>query len=252
MKKYTSYLLLLTFIFGSVQIYAQFDSVKYDKEAFLLGALNNYYGPEKTFDNKDKNYFQLVDIVHKNNYAYAIFIKSLFQSEYPDIRIENNGAPMGIRIYSSTLSSIIDKYYSWQPSGSYTIFSDTIYIGKLRSEKIKTEYQKKSFLLGAILNYSVTEERVNLFTTTLKKEKLMKDSTKNYKHLLSMPNSPMKAKTCVDILKELGCEDVEYMVRDAIPVGHFVSFNSSDKIKEILEDAFALKKHLAETHLTKQ
>lgn len=246
MKKYTSYLLLLTFIFCSVQTYAQFNSLKYDKETFLLGALNNYYGPQKTFTNNDKTHFQLVDIVHRNNYAYANFIKSLFQSEYPDIRIEDNGAPMGIRIYSSSLSSVIDKYYSYKPSGLYTIFNDTIYVGMLKPEKIKTQCQKKSFLLGAILNYNLTEEIVSLFTTMLKKEKLMKDSTKNYKHILSMPNSPMKAKTCVDILKELGCNDVEYIVRDAIPVAHFVSFNPSCKVKEIVEDAFSLKRYIAE------
>src|SRR5262249_2209987 len=110
------YLFLLSFLLNSFVSNAQFDDKKYDKESFLIGFLNEYMGYQRTFTNGDDFYYQRVDIMGKEELKKALFIDSLFSSGYPDITIVNNGAPMGIKLYSPTLSKKIDTYYEYKPN----------------------------------------------------------------------------------------------------------------------------------------
>src|SRR5690606_16541338 len=104
------------------------------------------------FSNRDDFYYQRVDIMGREELKHALFIDSLFSSDYADITIVYNGAPMGIKIYSPALSLKIDDYYDYKPNGSRTSARDTVYYGRVSGENFKTEKQKLSFLLGAYLS----------------------------------------------------------------------------------------------------
>ena len=66
---------------------AQFNSEKYDKEAFLMGTLSDYMGYQRTFNaNSVSSLYQRVDICRKKgSLNFALFIDSLFSSEYSDM-----------------------------------------------------------------------------------------------------------------------------------------------------------------------
>jgi len=249
---------------------AQFDNEKYDKESFLIGTLNEYMYYQRTFSNGSKFYNQRVDIMSQNDLQHALFIDSLFNLDYSDITIVNNGASQGIKIYSPTLSLKIDDYYNYVPLNIRTSQGDTIYGGHLKKEKFETEKQKLSFLLGVCLrnaaadraisrsiadfysrtNRDVTElqnktnqDVTNFLIQSLKKENLL-DENCNFENSFSFPNAPSKAKVCTELLKDLDCH-VEYVVmRDYIPVGHKVLFIPSNKILEVINEAERLLNYI--------
>lgn len=58
---------------------AQFDIEKYDKEAFLIGTLNDYLGFQRVFTEKsDSFYYQRVYYYSNNGLKLALFVDSLF------------------------------------------------------------------------------------------------------------------------------------------------------------------------------
>ena len=240
MKQFNRYLFLFIFLFCSSLLKAQFDNEKYCKESFLIGTLDEYMGYQRTFTNGNNFYYQRVDIMGKEDLKNALFIDSLFCSDYTDITIVNNGAPKGIKIYSPSLSLKIDDYYNYKPQHHWTSQGDTIYGGDIKKEKFESEKQKLSFILGAYLRYRINKDRINSTIQFLKKGNFLEEN-KEYENVsfgFSMPNAPSKAKICVDLLKDLGCKDVEYIIsKGYIPVGHFVIFIPSDKIREVIDDA---------------
>ena len=239
------YLFLFTLLLHSLPTKAQFDNEKYDKEYFLIGILNEYMGYPRTFTKRDDFYYQRVGIMSKDNLKLALFIDSMFNLDYTDITIIDNGASQGI-IYSPTLSQKIDEYYNYEPSRLYTISGDTVYRGNLKKEKFTTEKQKFSFLLGAYLIYGGDKVRTNSFIQLLKKEKLF-NKEKGYENVsygLFMPNAQTKAKICVEFLKDLACKDVEYVSRKSIPAGNFVIFVPYNKILEVINEAERLEKYI--------
>jgi hypothetical protein len=211
-------LLIAAVLFFSSLSFAQFNFAKYDKESFLIGTLDDYMGHQQTFINSgDGFYFQMVDIFFQGEMKKAQLIDSLFRNENPDLRLENNGASKGIKLYSATLSKKINRYYNYKPTGSYTIFHDTIYTGNLNRELITTDEQKLSFLAGCFFRTGL-EAGANEF-------------------VMNIPNSASKAKLCAEFLKELGCKNVEYKIRTGyIPVGHSVIFEPSKKIRQVIEE----------------
>jgi len=244
MKQFNRYFFLFIFLFSSCLLKAQFDNEKYDKESFLIGTLNEYMNYQRTFTNGDSFYYQRVDIMGQDELKNALFIDSLFSSDYPDITIVNNGASLGIKIYSPTLSSKIDNYYNYKPSIMMTMQHDTIYGGSVKKEMFKTEKQKLSFLLGVYLRYGRNKDMTNSRIQFFKKDNYLSKDKKleNVSVGLSMANAPSKAQACVEILKDLGCIDVEYVVLKGVPVGHHVIFIPSDKIQKVIDDAECLGK----------
>lgn len=220
MNQLVRYLFLIFFLFCSSFLKAQFDNEKYDKDFFLIGTLNEYTGYQRTFTNVDDFYYQRIDIMGKKDLKKALFIDSLFSVDYPDITIVDNGASLGIKMYSPSLSQRIDDYYNYAPSGMRTGQMDTIYSGKLKKEKFVTEKQIVSFLLGAYLSYG-------------------KDKNK-----FSMPNATSKARLCEEFLKGLGCESVDYSYVKSIPAGNFVTFKPSLKIMEVINEAELLREYI--------
>jgi len=116
-NQFNRYFFLFIFLLYSFLLKAQFDNKKYDKECFLIGTLNEYMGYQRTFTNEDAFYYQRIDIMGQSELRNALFIDSLFNMDYSDITIVNNGASQGIKIYSPTLSLKIDNYYNYAPSG---------------------------------------------------------------------------------------------------------------------------------------
>lgn len=246
MEQFVRYIFLLNFLLYSFLIKAQFDNEKYNKEIFLIGTLNDYMGYQRTFTNGNDFYYERIDIMSKHDLKFALFIDSLFNMNYSDITIVNNGAPQGIKMYSPTLSLKIDNYYNFESSIIRTGQGDTIYSGKLKEEKFTTNNQKLSFLLGAYLRYGENQNEINSIIQLLKKENLL-DEDKTYDNVsygISIPNAHSKAKLCVEFLEDLDCKNVTYIFRNSIPAGNFVIFKPSDKILDIIYEAELLVKYI--------
>ena len=244
MKYFNQYLILLIFLTISFSSKAQFDEKRYDKESFLIGTLNEYMGYQRTFSNGDNSLYQRVDIMRQENLKKVLFIDSLFSINYPDITIVNNGAPLGIKLYSPTLSLKIDDYYNYKPQLHWTSQGDTTYSGELKKEKFETEKQKLSFLLGAYLSYGVDKDITNLLLKFHEKDNNL-DGYENISVSFSMPNAPTKAQTCVEILKDLGCNNVEYFVlKEYIPVGYQIIFIPTKKIQKVIDEAVRLREYI--------
>lgn len=241
------YILLFILIFLSIPLKAQFNAEKYDKQSFLVGTLNEYTGYQRTFTPRDNFYYRRVDIMNKNDIKKALFLDSLFSSDYSDIYFVNNGAPMDLKMYSPSLSKKIDEYYKYTPGKTFTLQHDTIFIGNLEKEKFVTKKQKISFLLGTYLHCGRDEQEMNSTIFYLNKEELQEDQKKPNDGYFGfiMPNSPSKAKICAALLKDLDCEGVEYILRtNTIPIGHFVLFKPSVEIQKMIQDANHLKKYI--------
>jgi len=242
-KQFIHFIFVFTFLFYSFSLQAQFDNEKYDKESFLIGTLNEYMNYQRTFTNGSKFYYQRVDIMSQGDLKHALFIDSLFNLDYSDITIVNNGAPQGIKIYSPSLSLKIDDFYDYRPERHWTLQGDTIHSGHLKKEMFETEKQKLSFLLGVYLRYGFGKDRTNTVIQSLKRDNLL-EGNKEYENVFSMSNAPSKAKVCVELLKELDC-NAEYVMRQTtIPVGHFVIFIPSNKIREVIIEAVRLTKYI--------
>lgn len=240
------YLLINLLLLSSLQAKAQFDQKKFDKESFLIGTLSEYMGYQRTFTNKDDFYYQRVDIMSQQELKRAIFIDSMFHLNYADITIVNNGAPQGIKIYSPSLTKKIDEYYNYKPTDIRTMPGDTVYGGNIIKERFDTEKQKNSFLLGAALRYGGDQSRANSIIQSLKNDKLLAGDQEHedVAYAFSMSNAPTKAQICVDFLKDLGCEDVEFVSRNTIPAGNFVVFTPNSAMLEIINEAERLRQHI--------
>jgi hypothetical protein len=218
-----------------------FNNPDFDKECFLIGTLNDYMGHQQTFTVKtdidsgfikaytaeqlitpDSSYYRMVDTYFQQEEKIALLIFSLFRDEYPDLNKRKG------KLYSATLSKIVDGYFDYQPSGLRTIHLDTIYRGCLIKDKIATHKQKTSFLMGAFLRNGT--------------------SINSKEYVLSIPNSAGKAGLCEEILKEFDCKNVVYTIyKDYIPVGHKISFEPSEKVSKIMQTAHRLLNNLDET-----
>jgi hypothetical protein len=235
----------------------------FDKESFLIGTLDDYLGHQQTFTicrdsllimsymqdsaftkNIKEGYISLQEMIESADEKYqfidtyclmnekkiASLIISLFIDEFPDLRMKEyfprlaQNAEECISLYSESLTKIIDSYYDYRPSSSNTIFSDTIYSGYLKSEKLRTSSQKLSFLTGAMLR------------------SLYKSESERY--YFSMPNSLNKARLCSELLKMFDCKNVVYECSDNYVVGNLVYFEPSETISKLIEKVKTIKENL--------
>lgn len=211
------YLLISLFVFFSFVFpcRAQFNSALYDKEAFLIGTLDDYMGYLRTFTaGSASSIYQRVDIYNRTgSKRIALFMDSLFNSEYPDIFLTYDEASGITELYSPTLSRKIDKYFDYKPFAMRTIQGDTIFTGSILKNTFKTDKEKLSFLLGVYLRYG-------------------------YNSTISLANSLSKAAVCVEMLKEFGCKDVEYTIKKGcVPMSQIITFKPSLKIQKIIDEA---------------
>lgn len=235
-------IITLFFLFLSGMAYGQVSNI--DKEAFLVGTLDEYMGRRQAFTSKiDRSYYQMVDIYFQKEHKLASLIDSLFKGEIDDLHIINNQAPKGIKLHSEKLSKKVNEYYSYEPAKTGNSFEgDPLYVGSLKKEKFVTENQKLAFLAGAyIRNGEPVDNEIKNEVFTRIFEKKAEPGT----YWISMPNAGGKAKICKEFLIAEGCTDVEYTVRkDYIPVGHHIAFKPSEKVRKVIEKMDQLKSSL--------
>lgn len=245
------YSVVLVFLFCSTSVKAQFDSEKYDKECFLIGTLDEYNGYRRVFAaDIDNSNYQVVDIFAQGELRFALFIDSLFSSEYEDIYLINNGQRYknnrGIRLKSASLFESIARYFDWKPSRFKTVDVDTTsrdsvyiralekekhrYLGVLKKEMFKTDKYKFSFILGAYLRYGGTNTE-----------------DEREKRGIFLFNAPHKAEICTELLKDCGFENVKYTFREGnIPTPHIITFEVTPKLEELIEEATQLRQHISQ------
>jgi hypothetical protein len=197
----------------------------FDKECFLVGTLDDYGGHSQTFTaSVDSSHYQMVDIYFQEEKPLASLINNLYKDTFSDLHITNNQAPKGINLYSRILAKIIDGYYDYKPSRSYTLYGDTVYTGYLKKYKIASERQKRSFLAGVFLRYGSKTEISGTYC-------------------IAMANSVSKAELSKSFLEELGCSDIQYDIKkENIPVGYLLLFKPSDTILNIIQEFDSLTK----------
>jgi hypothetical protein len=253
----------------------------FDRECFLIGALDDNSGHYQTFtankssaeiDDKVKWLFrkdlkfipdtmrrQCVTLGDDDYEELALFVTALLNSDYPDLRafrvcsvrpfvryygseirstldkdpVCNYKSGYDIELFSPSLAKTVAGYYNFDYDSVLTISSggDIGYRGVINSEKIATDMQKLSFLTGVIMRYDepwITENDKKL------------DDEGNYS--LRIPNSLSTAKTCVDILKEFGCENVK-----EIPSEHKIVFKVSDRIRNLIIQSYNLRMKMSVT-----
>ncbi|MDR0603177.1 MAG: hypothetical protein LBG80_02595, partial [Bacteroidales bacterium] len=126
--------------------------------------------------------------------------------------------PFKIELYSSSLAQITASYYDFDYKKRLLPVTssggDIAYRGVLNKEKISTQAQKLSFLAGVFMRYGCGT--VNYY---------------NYR-VIPVSNSLSLAAVCSEILKETGCEHVDYI--DKIPDGHKIVFAPSSEVWELM------------------
>jgi hypothetical protein len=193
-----------------------------------------YFSLQEMIERADDKY-QLVDsycFIEWGGRKLASLVISLFSNEFPDLRTEEHfpllaqNAERCISLYSESLTKIIDSYYDYRSSSSRTVFSDTVYSGYLKPEKLQTVSQKLSFLAGAMLRY------------------LHKDE-KSERYVFTMHNSLSKAKLCFELLKAFDCKNVIYeRIEDFSSAVHTVYFEPSETISKLIEKVKAIREKL--------
>lgn len=234
MKYFNHCLLLCAFLLFSLLSKAQFDSKRYDKMSFLVGMMDEYVVHKLPYPFEGDSYHQRIGAFkQREDLKNVLFLDSLFNKEYQDIYIRNDNS-LEMIMYSPTLSAQIDKYYY---SGFYDPSKDTILIRHriLKNGKFEKEKQKLSFMLGVYLScQGKCEDYMFGF-----KENDVKTEVRCSYFVLA---APQKTEMTMEILKDLGCEDINYTPH---PIGQSVIFKPSKKIQKMIEDAEKLKKYIS-------
>jgi len=204
-----------------------------DYDYFLLGTLNDYMGREKY-----KEIGCRVDEYSQNHASLAFYLNSVFNDAHPDLIVTVNEKTNRIELYSETLAQRMDDFYYFQASGrgSYnrqddlrtlnldsltkipdflTTHFDTIFTGRIDEGIFKNDYEIFSFIAGAYMRFGGKTDSL---------------------YYIDVTNSLSKVRVLNDLLKEVKCTKVEYVMKKGyIPVGHTVYFMPSDKLKEYFE-----------------
>jgi hypothetical protein len=206
---------------------------KIDYNYFLFGTLNDYMGREKY-----KEIVFRVDDYSQNHESLAFFLDSVFQDAYPDLIVTTNEKSNRIEIHSESLSQKMNDFYNFEPSGrgSYnrqedfrtldfdslikipdflTTHFDTIYTGRIAEGTFKNDSERLSFIAGAYIRFGGEMDSL---------------------YYINVANSLSKMRIINDLLKEIKCTNVEYIVKKGyIPVGHTVYFTPTDEVKKYFE-----------------
>jgi hypothetical protein len=212
-------LFTLTFLLWIHTLYGQNLFLEIDKEYFLIGSLSDYNGRTIGPDTKNK-----VDYYYKYEKFLALKIDTLFKNDFPDLNLVITKDSNRFELYSEILSDSINMYYVYKPSVFMTMNYDTIYCGILKADRIITDRQKISFIIGAFVRFG---------------EKI------DPKFSIRLHNSMSKAKVLFDLLKELGCTDLDYQVKEGIPTNFLISFTPTDQLKERLMEFMYLRQRLS-------
>lgn len=228
MKPLNVYFLFLLFSSFSLPGKAQLDTVKYDKTCFLMGTLDEYMGYCRSFKVKGEDEFhQRIDRYGLQQLPTALFLNSLFEPDYQDIYLVKSGDnPPVLTMYSSRLSSEVDKYYEYKPEMGISRQGNRLWKGRMKKEKLETEKQKLSYLLGAYLIYR-------------------RECAEDGRYCFYLANAGDKAILIKELLQGLGCRKIDYDILQNIPRGNVLTFEPSFKMQQVIDEAERLQAYIS-------
>lgn len=219
------------------------EKISLDNDYFLIGTLSDYMGREKY-----KNVSERVDKYTQSEKQLCLSIDSIFRNSYTDLEFSSSVHKISkeneFELHSKTLAERIESFYSYKPSGRmayngqteieklnldsltktpdfYTTNFDTIYTGSLKLNVFTTENQKVSFITGAYVRFGWQTDSL---------------------YHIRVFNSVSKVRILNDLLKELGCTNIDYEIKKGyIPTGHTVSFIPTKLLNEYFEKYKKLK-----------
>jgi len=219
------------------------EKISIDNDYFLIGTLGDYMGREKYEKVIDR-----VDKYYQSEKQLCQTIDSIFKKTYPDLEFSSSvnisSKKKEFELHSKGLAEKIESFYSYKPSGRmayngeeeieklnldsltktpdfYSTYFDTIYTGRLKINVFETEKQKVSFVTGAYVRYGWHTDSL---------------------YQIRVFNSVSKVRILNDLLKELGCDNVDYKIKKGyIPTGHTVSFIPTEQLKNFFEKYIKLK-----------
>lgn len=214
-----------------------------DNECFLVGTLSDYMGREK-YERVEYR----VDKYSQSEKRLCLAIDSIFEKSYPDLifssSVHKSSKRDQFELHSNKLTAKIELFYTYKPSGRGALKSDididslsldsltktkdfitesfdTIYTGILKSNMFETEQQKLSFITGAYVRFGGHGDSL---------------------YHISIANSVSKVRVLDEFLKDIGCANVKYELRNGyIPVGHSVHFKPTKKLKSYFEQYITLR-----------
>jgi hypothetical protein len=242
----------------------------FDREWFLVGALNDYLARERRFTPMNPNVLDgfpqlseqerkmliegvgkgvdCVDLYWDMNYV-ASYIEALFGGEYPDLvaKTDSDNGMVSVSLYSAGLCRVVDGYYEYRPKHSFS--GDTVYTGRVDRSRLQTEAQMLSFIAGVFFRNAPVTTTVGQYLMERPEEAVMLSGIDGGTELyhLSLPNSGDRADMCNRLLSSpaFGCPYVDYTVRASfIPAGHHVRFVPSEKVLSIIRAVERMKKGL--------
>lgn len=196
-------------------------NVKLDNLCVLIGTLNDYNGRQIVrLDDKIDSFFGTEE-------QLVVYLYSILKNDYPDLAIINQNISkhlFNFDLESSLLKKKVDHYYDYEFANKWSSNGDSIFVGTLKPQMLKTKAQKLSFLAGTYLKFG---------------------EVKDHKYYIRIANSLSKTKICVDLLQKLGCSKVEYHIyKDRIPNGHEIVFVPTKLVKTYLDEFIELKQKL--------
>ena len=207
---------------------------KVEREYFILGTLNDYMG--RYLDPRDKS---LIDRYDALQGPLITAIDSILEKDYAnssykvDRYFDSNGDLISAKIFSDTVFTKINAYYSFRESGSSTSDNDPqlnnkpILMGTLKKDIFNNASEKLAFLAGAYVRYGLPNDTA---------------------YLINIGNSLSKATMCFQLLQEFDCKP-SYNILHNIPTIHQVYFHPSNKVKTYLEQCMYLRKRLYDAEL---
>lgn len=228
MKLYKLFIIILICI--TSKIYCQKSKIKLDKDYFVIGTLNDEMGRKKAFhDNEtveESRYSRVIMKYNfnllKNEYNDLVIDSTNHKSEYPD--------NLNIVLKSKKFASKIIPLYTYRDDleikeDENSEIIDSIYTAALKPNIFKNKLQRISFITGVYCVNGVRNES---------------------KYCIQFVNSIGKYSVCVDVLKKLGCKNVELIVIEAIPCTETIYFEPSEKLKTYFNEYEFIRKKVKE------
>ncbi len=215
--------MLLISLIGYHFIYSQETDLKISDDHFLLGTLEDYSGR-----NKSSGFEDLVDHYYKYEDPLMDYLRKTYIKQYPDFSVDT----IKRKIFCKDLAKKMNAFYDYDFNGKYTLTDDfqrkdSVFNGTLKPNLFQNDLEKISFIVGIYARYG---------------------EYNNSKYCIRLYNSKSKAKECSEILKQLGCDNIELKIENKIPLNQIISFSPKTNLNKYLEHYMFLRKEIVNEH----
>lgn len=181
------------------------------KEFFVLGTMADYMG--RLVRQKSDQ----LDIYYRIEKPIVYALNSMLPQIYPYARVKldvqvQNGDTTGFKLSCDTIARRINAYYD---------YSLPRYNVKLKDDIFKTDDERLAFIAGAYARFGVKCDTA---------------------WCISIANSIAKIKMLNNLLRSFGCQSVEIVKSDYIPVGHQLYFHPTKRVETYLRQYVPLNK----------